>query len=107
MEVQMKKQSFLITGVLLLLCASPSFAVKPEIEPGVFIQDGSGNLKVNLYSAPTAADWNNDGAKDLVVGQIINGYVLLYLNQGTDMNPLFNGSSLIESNGSPISVSWG
>lgn len=103
----MKHRLFIFTGVLLLLCSGIAWAVKPEIDPGVFIQDGSSDLKVNLYSAPTSVDWNNDGKKDLVVGQIINGYVLLYLNQGTDLNPVFNGGSNIKSNGVDISVSWG
>ena len=79
----------------------------PDLEPRFNIKDGSQDLKVNLYSAPTSVDWNNDGAKDLIVGQIMYGYVWLYLNQGTNLNPLFNGGTQIESNGVPIAVSWG
>ena len=52
-------------------------------------------------------DWNNDGAKDLLVGEFTGGYVNLFLNQGTDLNPVFNGYSKVESGGVPISVSYG
>ena len=45
-------------------------------------------------------------AKDLVVGQFTYGYIWLYLNQGTNLNPVFNGGSKIESNGSPITTSY-
>lgn len=103
----MKTVTLYSTLSLAFLCAGVLWADMPGLEPGVFIQDGSKNLEVNLYSAPTSVDWNNDGAKDLVVGQIMYGYVWLYLNQGTDLNPLFKGGSMIESNGSPIAVTWG
>jgi hypothetical protein len=99
-------KSFLFT-LSLLFFTSLVRADMPSLQPGVPIKDGTKNLEVNLYSAPTWADWNNDGAKDLIVGQIMNGYVWLYLNQGTDLNPVFNGGAMIESGGTPISVTWG
>jgi len=97
----------ILVGVMVLLAPSLMHAAEPSVQPGYFIQDGGMNLKVNLYSIPTWADWNNDGAKDLIVGQIYYGWVWLYLNQGTDLNPVFNGGATIESGGSPIAVSWG
>lgn len=85
-----------------ILCADV-----PELEPAVELKDGAQSLHVLMYSTPTAVDWNNDGAKDLLVGQIMYGHIWLYLNQGTDLNPLFDGGALIESNGAPISVTSG
>jgi hypothetical protein len=92
---------------MLILFTGSIRADMPEIEPAVKIQDGVADLKVNLYSSPAWTDWNNDGAKDLVVGQIMYGYVWLYLNQGTNLNPVFNGGGQIQSGGVPISVTWG
>lgn len=97
----------IVLTVLVFLLTGPLWADMPQLEPKVKIKDGAGDLQVNLYSSPTWADWNNDGAKDLVVGQIMDGYVWLYLNQGTNLNPVFNGGSQIESGGSPIAVTWG
>jgi hypothetical protein len=77
----------------------------PGIEKGVHIMNGGNYLEVELNAVPTAVDWNNDGAKDLVIGQLIEGYIWLFLNKGTDFNPVFNGGDLIHSNGEPISVS--
>ncbi len=41
------------------------------------------------------------------VGQFTAGYIWLYLNQGTNLNPVFIGGSKIESNGTPITTSYG
>jgi hypothetical protein len=94
-------------GVLLFLCAGVLRAQAPDLKKAVKIMDGSVPLEVQYCSAPTVADWNNDGAKDLVVGQFTSGYIWLFLNQGTDLNPVFNGGARIESNGSPITTSYG
>ena len=76
----------------------------PDLEAGVYIQDGTSPLEVGGYSSPTVADWNNDGRKDILAGNI-TGNVWLYLNHGTDLNPVFNGGVRIESNGVPIVTS--
>ena len=39
-----------------------------------FIQAGGVNLQVTSYSAPTYADWNNDGLPDLIVGEKNGNY---------------------------------
>ncbi|HAW50695.1 TPA: hypothetical protein DCX16_07085 [bacterium] len=46
------------------------------------------NIDVGAYSGPFVCDWNNDGKKDLLVGDE-GGYVNLFLNAGTDRNPVF------------------
>lgn len=91
---------------LLAVGAGTAWADIPLVEPGVYIQDGASDLRVGLYCAPTVTDWNNDGKKDLVIGQELGGgNVQLFLNQGTDLNPIFNGGVKIESNGVPITMS--
>lgn len=87
---------------LFMLCFSGTlYGDAPDLETGVYIDDGGSPLDLSGYSAPTMADWNNDGRKDLLVGHI-NGYIWLFLNQGTKLNPVFNGGIRIESNGVPI-----
>lgn len=95
----------LICGFLFLF-AGPLKADIPDLEPGVKIKNGAIDLKVKYTSCPTVADWNNDGAKDLVVSQETNGNVYLFLNQGTDLNPVFNGGSTIKSAGAPITTTF-
>ena len=77
------------------------------LEAGVNIYDGGSPLAVNYHSACTVADWNEDGKKDLIVSQFYYGWVWLYLNQGTNSDPVFNGGTQIESNGSPITTTYG
>ena len=98
----MKIYKFILAGVLILSGAG-AWADAPLLEPGVTIKDGGVDLIVGKYASPTSADWDNDGARDLIIGQNLNGHVWLYLNQGTDLNPLFNGGVKIESNNAPIS----
>jgi len=96
-----------VAGVTVFMAAGILRADAPDLEAPVFIQEGGGDLKVDYCSVPCAVDWNNDGAKDLLVGQFSYGYIKLFLNRGTDLNPLFNGWSYVESNGSPITASYG
>lgn len=93
--------------VLLLLCAGPLHGEAPELEAGIYILDGAQPLEVNGCAVPFVTDWNNDGAKDLLVGQFTGGNIWIFLNQGSDINPLFYGGQMVESGGVPISVSYG
>lgn len=103
----MKAIGFLPALVLIAAWPSLLLAEAPEIETGVNIMNGAGPLEVTWCSVPCAWDWNADGAKDLLVGQFSSGHIWLFLNQGTDLNPVFNGGTLVESNGQPITASYG
>ena len=103
----MRPSPLVISVLLVCLCVLDGHGAIPELEAGVYIYDGDLPLGVDRHSAPAVADWNNDGRKDLLVGQFGRGYIWLYLNQGTDEEPVFNGGSRIESNGSPITTSYG
>lgn len=102
-----KNHNVMIASVVFMLFASWSYAATPAFKTGVYLYDGSDPLTVDLHSTPFAVDWNNDGKKDLLVGQYVNGHIRLFLNQGTDLNPLFQGSSFIESNGEAITTTFG
>jgi len=82
-------------------------AQSPDLEAGVYIQDTGGPIDVDAHLIPTCVDWNEDGAKDLLVGQYSDGNINLYLNQGSDFDPLFTGSVFLESGGVPITTSYG
>jgi hypothetical protein len=77
-----------------------------SLEAGVLIQDGGLPLLVQGQAVPRVVDWDNDGKKDLIVGQYTNGNIRLYLNQGTNNAPAFNGYTLIQSGGTPITTSY-
>lgn len=67
-------------------------------------------LPVGLDAAPAVADWNGDGAKDLLVGNAA-GQVLLFVNQsGSDAAPAFAdfGQEELKLTGAvvPFPVDW-
>ena len=94
-------------GVFLLWCTGLLYADLPLLEYKGLLYDGAGVLTVQMQAFPSGVDWNNDGKKDLIVGEYTGGNIHVYLNKGTDVNPVFNGSFMVLSNGAPISVSYG
>ena len=92
----------------LVLCGARDLrADEPELEAGVPIYNGSTPLNVDYHSAPFVVDWDNDGKKDLLVGQEAYGYIRLFLNKGTDINPSFSGGVRIKAGDLPITTTYG
>lgn len=54
-------------------------------------------------AAPFIVDWNNDGKKDLLVGGCA-GSVTLYLNTGSEAQPILAPGVLLLSGGAPLNV---
>ena len=93
-------------GVAALLSAHAG--TMPILESGTDIEaDGVPIAVSSGYSTPFVVDWNNDARKDLLIGQRSGGKVRLYLNQGTDTNPVFNAFSYLQAAGSDISLPGG
>ena len=74
------------------------------LSPGIYIMDGTSDLRTPYWSVPFVYDWNGDGKKDLLVGHNHHGqnganygYVSYFRNIGTDAIPAFHGSSYIQS----------
>lgn len=80
--------------------------VEPVLSSPVFIADGAGNIKVNGDAYPAVVDYDQDGRKDLVVGNA-GGPVSLYVNAGTDDSPVFTGSAGISVDGTDLMSSDG
>ena len=102
----MKCISLFAACAAIFLFAGNLQADAPAVKFGGNIEDNGVPID-HTTTYPTVVDWNNDGAKDLVVGQFYYGNIYLYINQGTDLNPVFNGSSMVLSNGTPITTTYG
>lgn len=93
---------FLIVLFLIIINKRTTVSA-PSLLPGVYIQDGSGELDVGFYSVPLVYDWNSDGKKDLLVGLNTSpktgghGYIRFFENQGTDGAPSFNGFTYLQA----------
>jgi hypothetical protein len=74
----------------------------PAFVDSGYIQDGTGLLDVGssgcLGSFPRAINWDDDPIQDLMVATGA-GNVYIYLNQGTNETPSFDGSSLVVTAG--------
>jgi hypothetical protein len=82
----------------------------PAFAAPVTIQAGGVNLSVTGYSVPSMADWDSDGASDLIVGEKTTageGKVRVYRNSGTDEAPVFGAFVYAKSGGSDLSVPGG
>lgn len=67
------------------------------------VKANSVKIDVGNNANPDVVDWNEDGKKDLIIGsESGTGTVRLYLNQGTNANPVFTTFSYINCGGSPI-----
>jgi hypothetical protein len=96
----------LIYGLAFLWAGAVCAAI-PELEDGVYIQSAGVPLAVRQYTTPSVVDWNNDGKKDLLVGQYNNGYIWVYMNRGTDAQPTFAGGQQLTVRGQVITTSYG
>jgi len=70
----------------------------PVLGEGVFIQANMTNINAGERAAPVADDWDGDGKKDLIIGNM-EGNIVIYLNKGSDSLPAFDSSFLLQVDG--------
>jgi len=99
------KVLLLLAALWLILLSSTSFAAFQE---GVRLKANGKIIDVEIgHLVPCVTDWNNDGKKDLIVGQFRGGKISLYLNQGTDSEPEFKDSNYLHAGGKEIRLPAG
>ncbi|MBI4697975.1 MAG: hypothetical protein HY758_03450 [Nitrospirae bacterium] len=95
-----------LVALILLLTLNESYYsdYQTDLLTGVYIQDGTSDLRAGIWSVPVVYDWDRDGKKDLLVGQRYDGgenmhygRVNFFKNVGTDRSPFFSGRALIQS----------
>ena len=115
------KKSVLLPILIILICigivSSLDSQTIPTFHTGKKIQYNGHNLRpiytgaesgYNHYSVPCVADWNGDGSKDLLIGYFYKGWIYLYINSGTNSDPVFNSQVILkQNNGVTISVGYG
>jgi hypothetical protein len=80
---------------------------EPAFDAGSALQVGPSGSKANIYvgsrATATVVDWDNDGAKDLVIGAS-DSTIRVFINEGTDTEPDFLTETFAQQNGSNLLV---
>jgi len=71
---------------------------EPRLTEGSYLKIGDALLDAGIRTAPEAADWNEDGLIDLLVGSM-DGRIKIYLNKGSVSAPVFDSYSLLQVGG--------
>ncbi len=87
--------------------AAPEYNSSAFLEVGGEVFDIDAGLTAGGRAAPRIYDWNNDGKKDLLVGEVFGGIYFLE-NVGTNAAPVFDSAEqFLLSNGDPLKFDLG
>lgn len=98
-------QKILCFAILTGFAVSISGQAPRFYEPEFLFSQGD-TIDVILYSSPIICDWDNDGDKDLLVGQFFHGYISFYENIGTNYAPVFGDSHFLYADDSIITLPY-
>lgn len=96
----------MISAILLLISSVSVSAAGLVLGPEQIVQADGANLSVTGFSVPSFVHWDDDGLKDLVVGEGSGvagfGLVRVYLNSGSPGSPAFTTYFYAQANGSNL-----
>ena len=88
---------------MLLISLASSWAGTPiQLQPALTLQAGAAPLDLGDHAIPCVTDWNGDGLKDLLVGYRPADKVAVFLNVGTDAQPVFQSHTNLQAGGADI-----
>lgn len=71
-------------------------ATNPTLHNNGHLQAGGVDIDVSQLCIPVVNDWNEDGRKDLVIGNDMAN-IRIYLNVGTNASPVFNSFTYLQA----------
>ncbi len=79
-----------------------------DFQQGVMLKAADEFIDVKVgHLVPHVTDWNNDGKKDMIMGQFSGGSITLFKNIGTDEAPVFGEGEKLHAGGKPIKLDAG
>ncbi len=101
-------KAYVLTGLAVLVLALVCTTAFGALQEGVKVQADGEAIDVNVgHLVPAVLDWNEDGKKDLIVGQFSGGKIRLYLNCGTDSEPVFKKFTYLQAGNKEIRLPAG
>lgn len=101
-------KTILVAALVTMAFALALSAALAAFEQGVRLKTNNEAIDVEIgHLVPCVTDWNSDGKKDLIVGQFSGGKIRLYLNRGTDKEPVFKDFEFLKAGGDEISLPAG
>lgn len=78
----------------------------PVFNASSLLQAGGIDFDIGTRAAPRIYDWNHDGLKDLLIGEV-SGYIYYLENAGTNSAPVFGSAEkFILNNGNPLKYAY-
>ena len=99
-----------VSGLASIAWQSAGSAVgdSTRFEPAVRLEAAGKLIDVDVgHAAPYVYDWDEDGTRDLLVGQFGSGKLRIYLNEGTEDAPVYGEPQWFTAGGSIATVPAG
>ncbi|MGE0192776.1 MAG: FG-GAP repeat domain-containing protein [Planctomycetota bacterium] len=103
----MRSTAFLLAAAGLAALPGTAWA-GGELAPPVRVVAGEAPIRAEVgHAAPCFHDLDRDGKRDLLVGQMGKGQLLVWRNEGTDTKPVFTTSTVFRVDGKDATVEAG
>lgn len=94
--------------MIALAVGQPKSAIPSDLPMGVKLEAGGAPIDVEVgHAAPYFVDFDDDGVKDLLVGQFGGGKLRIYKNVGSNSEPKFDSFTFFQAGGADATVPSG
>jgi hypothetical protein len=91
-----------------LAAGQAKLAAASDLQSGIKLEAGGAPIDVEVgHAAPCFADFDDDGLKDLLVGQFGDGKLRIYKNVGSNGQPKFDTFTFFQAGGDDATVPYG